>query len=273
MTYRRYYRVLMFLLIMIVSSGCSHQSVVQSSLEKILEENQFTLYTPFRTKDFPATIFVLTANHKGHWTEITLSEFDRTFSVDSSRLFDPKGQPVEFADELSDGFEFDIQLGLELVGLLVHPELGAKYTKKIVIRLGDPKLKHLMSLERLTDVRFDLRDSVSQTLKFIESKEQLENVYIVLETLMVGSLEIELDLKDEFRGKLSLEEIKKIAKLGVSVETNSDGIFTVKSSGPLIIGYKAMQFPDTILRDQVGVGDFEDAKLVEATEFNRIKRK
>jgi hypothetical protein len=45
-------------------TGCTEpQSVVQTRLGKLLEANDFTLYTPMRRADYPGTIFVLASNH------------------------------------------------------------------------------------------------------------------------------------------------------------------------------------------------------------------
>ncbi len=95
-------------------------------------------------------------------------------------MFDPKGQDIGFADKLSEKFTLNAQVGLELICIVMKPELVSKYCKKLTLQFGDPKLRHTMTLARLTEVRFDLRESVKQTLKDLKEQEILENVYIVL---------------------------------------------------------------------------------------------
>ncbi len=63
----------------LVCIGCTPESIVQSRLGKLLENYDYTLYTPFRTKDFPATVFVLTKNHKTVGLKLRYQNLTRLF--------------------------------------------------------------------------------------------------------------------------------------------------------------------------------------------------
>ncbi len=89
---------------------------------------------------------------------------------------------------------------------------------------------------------------------------------------MVNSIDLEIELKDEFSGKLGLEKIKKIVKLDAEVEKKTEKSFSINCSTPLIIGYKAMSFPDTILADEVSASDI-DMTPISAEDFYTIKSK
>lgn len=258
----------------IAASGCfDTQSVVQSRISKILEGNDFTMFTPFRTDDYPGTVFVQAKNHKGRSTEMTISSFTETFSVPPWKLFDPNGQEVSFVDELNEQFRGSAELDLDIISVLLKPGVATTYFSDFVVRFGDPKLVHRMTLARLADVRFDLSDQVRQALSELKEKDQLRNVYIVVETVTVGSVEIELELKNELRGKTGLEDIKNLVKADVSVQTESKGCFTIKSPHRIMIGYKAASFPDTILRREVSELEPLKLEMVRAKDFNRIKAK
>ena len=72
---------------------------------------------------------------------------------------------------------------------------------------------------------------------------------------------------------MGLEELGEVAKLDARVETVSDTKFTVRRSKPLLVGYKALPFPETIVGRLVSSGGLDDLRVLDAKEFNRIKRK
>ena len=260
-------------LILSTICGCNStpESAMTSRLATLLEHNGFTLYTPFRTKAYPATVFVLSKNHIGKSTELTISDFDRTFDVDPETLFVPEGERVEFADELRGNFQFGARAALDVLTVLVSAQAAAKYAKRFVFRVGDPKIVNRITLERLNELAPDLRDAVRRELKNRSKNDELQFVYLVIETLSVGSLEVELELKSEFKAAAALKELEKAANVGVATEMRSEQSIVVRSSQPLLIGYKAISFPATLLRDEVSTLAIERLKPTSAEAFREAK--
>lgn len=274
MSERKHVSAFVLCLVALTACGCNDsQSEANRRICALLEANDFTMFTPFRTDDYPGTVFVQAKNHRGRSTEMTLSSFTETFSVPPGRLFDPNGQEVSFVDELNEQFSGSAELDLDIVSVLLKPGMAGKYFSKFSVRFGDPKLVHRMTLARLADVRFDLSDEARQVLSDYKEMDQLKNVYIVVETVTVGSVEIELELKNELRGKTGLEEIKHLAKADVSAETISAGRFKLKIPRRVMIGYKAAAFPDTILRREVSELEPVELEMIRARDFNRMKAK
>jgi hypothetical protein len=265
--------VLLAVVLFLVLEGRTPESAMQSRLAKTMEGNGYTLYTPFRTTDYPGSMFVLAKNNKGRVTEFAVQTFDKTFDVPKDQVFDPNGAAkVQWFDQLKDTFTFGSDIGLELASIAVDADFAGKYVQEVDIKFGDPKLRHFITLARLSELVPNLSKSTKDTLQYLESQGQLDNVYLVLETAQVDSLAINLHLKSEFAGKLKPAELQLLAKTSASVGAEHDGTVSLSFNTPLVIGYKAMAIPQTIVRTQVSAPDLSQEKPIPAVEFTQLKQ-
>lgn len=248
------------------------QRAGQNAIAKSLEGYGYSMYTPFRTSDLPGTIFVLSRNHKGKFTELAIANYKDTFKVPPSRLFPQEGQVVETYDELRQQFSVGGDLGAELLTVLVRAEASGKWSRTMTMRFADPKKIYTMTLARLAAVQDQLDESVKIALRDIKDRGQLQSVYVVLEALQVAGLEIDLVVKDEFKADVTADNIKEALKVTAAVESKGDGAFTIKATQPMLLGYKAITFPDSILRTEVRVGPLEGFEEPTAAELNRAKQ-
>jgi len=245
---------------------------MQSRLASLLERNGFTLYTPFRTHDLPGTIFTLSRDHNGRWVEFPVSEYDETFSVPSATLFPKEGEAVEFSDALSETFTFDSSAVLDLASALVNTELASQWSSEFTLQLGDPKRIHRISLARLGGMRDDISDDLRSLLKNREATGILSNAYIVVETLTVENISIKLSVDPRLQGTISAEKLGQLAKANATASLNGNRSIVVESNCPLIIGYKAIQFPSGLLRDSVSSSGVTDLSVVSASSLGETKR-
>jgi hypothetical protein len=252
-------------------SGCSPESAMQSRLAKLLESNGYTLYTPFRAADFPGSMFVLANDSRGRPTEFVVSRFNETFDVPEDELFDQDGDQVQWFDKLGETFNFSSDVGLKLASVLVEPELASKYASTIDISFDDPKRRHVITLAHLGELAPNLATSTKNALREQQRIEQLGNVYLVLETVQVNGLTINVRLKQEFTGKLELEKLRALAKADVEVGAEKEGMISLSSATPLIIGYKAIVVPEAIIGTQVSATDATDLEFVTATALTKLK--
>lgn len=250
--------------------GCSAPTAVNSELSKLLEANDFTLYTPFRSEDGPGTIFVIAPNQRGQATEFTLSTPDRTFkqSVNYQDLLRP--QNVALANELSRKRTFSTSAAAQLLSQVVDMELAGKYASEITITFGAQQRAHLLSQEVLTAHKSDINPTTIETLRFYKSKEQLDNVFFVFETLEVSSLRAVAKIKKEFSGMVSFEQLEPALKAGARLENVNAETFEVSFNSPMLIGYKAVSIPNTIISGAVSPEDVLYSRI-ETSVINRLK--
>lgn len=261
------------ILTVFAACGCnSGPKVLQTELAKILEAQGFALYTPFRSEDKPGTMFVFSPDHRGVWREFTVSVYSETFDAREDELFD-SGQRLEFLDEYRNGETLSASIGLELVSVLIHPELATKYAETVHIKLLDPKIHLRMTdnhLERLSSrLNSETRRSLDRRLR----DGSIEHVYMVRETLQVAGIEAKVTLKSEFTGDLGLEKIKEIAKLNASVSKASETVISVVSKGPLLIGHKSITLPSSLVDPTVGIGGEVTFEKLSAADVREIKSK
>jgi len=261
-----------FLLVVPFLVGCGNgPEAVNSKLGRLLEQNGFALYTPFRSNDYPGTVFALARDLHGDLTELTVSTYDRTFtdSVDPATLF--QSQDIDFADELRDSFSLEGDIGVDLVSLMLNPEIATKYVESVTISLGDPKKSYQMTLGRLAEVRYDLRDSTKVVLTDWKERGQLNYAYIVMESLEVKGLKAEATLKKEFAGKVSFEQLEPAIKVGAKLSTAGESSFVVEHDAPILIGYKAITIPESLLRTEVSASELEGFETPTARQLNEMK--
>ncbi len=238
-------------------SGCSAPTSMQTELARLLRDNHYTMYTPFRTEDRPATIFSIATDTEGRRTPLTLSSANRTFNdrVNIESLYQLKDTTI--ADKLTARRTFDTSIAVELLSVMINAELAVKYVEEISIDFGTPQRAWILPEERVTEMKNELRESVADTLRYHRDNGQLKNVFFVWETLEVESLRASAKLKKEFIGKLEAEEIELIAKAGFKIKSTSESTFEISFDSPMMIGYKAAWFPNTLLSNAVSESSVE----------------
>jgi RNAse (barnase) inhibitor barstar len=244
---------------------------MDTKLAQILENNGYTLYTPFRTTDYPGVLFILTKNHQGRVTEFTVAKVDETFTVPREQLFDEKGDSVDWFSELKDTFDFSADAGLQLTGLF-DLKAGGNYVSSLDIQFKDPKLRHLISFKRLSELAPNLSTGVKNVLHDFKQKGQLDNVFLVLETVRVAGMKTTIHLKQGLSAEAGLKKLKEIANVNADLKIATGDSITLSSDNPLIIGYKAMIVPETFLATQISAADLSDAKAFPVQELNTLKK-
>jgi len=260
------------LLLLVPGAGCSAHRAVTSEFATLLEQNGFTMYTPFRAQDRPGTIFVLAPNERGDITEFTLSTPERTFSdrVDIDRLLQIKDATI--GDRLTTSRTFRASIAVDLLSILLDAELLAKYAEAVTIELGTPQRVLVLPREQVAQNRRELRDSTLASLRFYKERDALQSTYLVLEVLEVKSLNAVGTLKSEWKGKVTAKELEPIAKLETTVSTSNDSTFNLSFDKPLYIGYKASRITDTLLGTAVSATEVE-LPQVPASVIGAIKRR
>jgi hypothetical protein len=250
----------------------SNANLMNSKLAEILEQNGYTMYTPFRTTDFPGSLFFLTTNHLGRVTEWTVAEFDKTFDVPRAELFNEKGEGVDWFSKLTQSFSFDAGAGLQLASGLLDLQSKGEYISTVEIEFVDPKLKHVISLEHLAQLAPNLSDSVRNLLRNMKQNGQLENVFLVLETVQVGGVKATVRLSPRFSAEARAQKLKELVDLNANFKIASDDSVTLSADKPLIIGYKAMLVPESFLSTQIAAPDVQKAEVFPAKKLNDLKR-
>lgn len=264
-------RTSVFFLMMLVSCAAPEEAI-QDRLSSLLESHGYTAYTPFRTRDLPGSVFVLSRNHKGAWTEFAVSDYHATFDVPPASLFDQDGQEVEFADQLTEEFVFDGSAGLDYAKWLVSAELAGKYARSISMRFSDPKRIHRMTLATLNENKGKLSKSTREVLAAQKEHGTLENAYLVVETLRVQGLSLVLHTGSESSVDVAVAALANGVGAKGRVSHQGGGRIEIRSDRPLVIGYKAIGFPDPLLRDLVSPASVDSLDLVDARLLGAIKR-
>jgi len=256
----------------LVLGGCaSPDHAGKSELSRVLKGYGYTMYTPLRTQDLPGTVFVLGKTNKNRSAEMRVSKYDSTFTVPASELFDPHGDPVQTFTQLDRTFSVGSKLAVDVLTYLVSGELSGTWAREIRMTWNDPKVLHTMDLATLAGLQGQISPNVRVALSDLRDLGLLRHIYLVIETIQVGGIELEIVLKDEFKASVTADKIKQAVNVAASVETMNNGRFLIRSETPLLLGYKAISFPGSILRNEVGVRPLSDYDVLTAEDMDRIK--
>lgn len=263
------------LFMIVLGVGCCSRGAGAASdpLGSVLKANKFTPYTPPRSSDFPGTVFLLAKTTDGITQEALLIPYDELFDLDDIALadvFDPEGEEVVLFNEYEGDVNFGGGASLDLLNVLIKGELAAKYKKNLRLSLGTPQIIHRMPLSRPVVLDGDLSEIAEKTLRIIRERDQLRSVFVVFETLTVDSLKAVVTVEQGFSASVIADEIKEVVDVGVEVDVGAAGQVVIRRDQPVMIGYKAAFFPDTLLSRDVSS---EAAELMPITtaKMSQIK--
>jgi len=265
------------LLLAVSTSGCTFfaphpEDVANDRLTELLATYGFVPFIPFKTTDFPGTLFALADGPTGVPTELTISGYQETFTVEPPWSNEVPSQLVALMTELKQDQEVKGSAALSLLESLIHISAGSSTTATVSLRFVAPARVYRLSLSALAALRFELRDDVRAVLQQYKSQGQLDKVFVVLECLQVAGLEATVTVADQTTAEALANDAQSGAKVEAHVSKTGSGSFTVTSSTPLLIGYKAISFPDSILRDQVSLQDqLEGYATLEPVDVMRLR--
>lgn len=256
----------------LVCGGCRTESAGTDRMAAVLREYKYTMYTPFRSEDLPGSIFVIAKDSQGKKTEFLVSSPATTFKVPTASLYDPKGSPVKLFDSLNDSFKVSGSIGADFLSVLVGAKLAAEYAREIGISFDDTQIAHRLELAKLAEYQGQLQESVKKALRMYKDRGQLGSAFLVMETLQVTGMKVTVKLKSGVSAEVAAKKIQGVVDLNAKVEVADAGTLVITSQKPLLIGYKAMSFPESIVGTEVGMGPLSERGTLSPEFFEQLKK-
>jgi hypothetical protein len=229
------------------SVGCtSTRGLRQGSkmLDKTLAAQGYHLYRPFRSTDLPGTMFVLTKDHSGRRVEFTLAPWQDTFAAEPEEVFPQAGQNVGSETKITSEQTLSGDLKMSFVEPYIKGALGYENVKNVKLNFGDDQKKHVLDFARLQNLRGKLKDNTRTAVEYFNSRGQLSSCYLIVETLQVGTMDVDVNLTSGFTAEAAADKLKQVAEASVKISTKNKDTLTMQITRPTLIGFKAIKLSD-----------------------------
>jgi hypothetical protein len=242
-----------------------------NTLRLLLEAHGYALYTPFRSSDMPGSFFVIARDHFGHATELSLASTEQAFKVAPARVYNPDGQIAGMIDNLGSEFSGSGSVGVSLASLLLDASIAADTVTRATITLVKPKKIYRLELAKLAELRDQLSEPLRKTLKEYRDSKQLQSVFVVVEVLQVSGLKLELVVESGVEAKATADKLSKALTANATLKVDDKNHVNIDLAAPMLIGYKAITVPTSLLDTAIATGTLSGYVEVTAEEMNGLK--
>jgi hypothetical protein len=218
-------------------------------LAAVMANQGYSAFEPFRTDDYPPSIFVFARDYNGRKTDFLLGYWKDSFRAEPDELF--KRQDVKTENKITGTNSMDIDLSISFLSPALTGSTTAKSIRSSTISFGDKQEIARMDIAKLSELRDRFNDNTLAALRFYKQRQQLSSCYIIMEVLIVNNFNMQLTMNDQASASLAVEKIKQLGDASLKASLTAAGTVTVEATGQYMVGFKALKVDDTILSQVV----------------------